>query len=377
MTDWVLSAPSPRFAARTIASVAGLGLVAAATLIAGLFVAPARVWHGYLLGFHLLTGLALAGPLWLSFAVISGARWTRPLEGVLRAMGAALPVAGAAGLILLVGVPSLFEWAHAPDLAGDPVLAAKSGYLNLPFFAVRLVAYFALWMLTARHLARATTREDGSDAERRVRRMRAGALFLLVFTPTYSLASTDWMLSLDPHWFSSIYALVMVSGTALAGLAAAILLGVGADRGERVGASRLGDVGALLIGLSILWGYLWYCQYMLVWYTNLPEETFWYEARLAGGWGLLTKSSLALGCVVPFVVLLFRRARRSRRVLTELAAVVILARAVDLYVLAGPATMGDTPVLGAWELAGIVGPVCLFFVVALRALRRAAVTRPA
>lgn len=370
MSDWVLTPPTSRWATRTTSTLTGLGLLAAITFVLGLFVAPERVWRGYLVGFNLLTGLALAGPIWLAFSAISGARWTRPLEGVLRAMGAALPFAGGCGLLLLVGVPSLYEWSHAAHVADDAILQQKAAYLNVPFFAVRMVAYFVIWTLTARYLARATRSTEGSAAEVRRRRMRAGAIFLLLFTPTFTLACTDWLLSLDPHWFSAIYAMVVVVGVALAGLAAAVLLGVGAERGKRVGEERLADIGALLLSLALMWGYLWYCQYMLVWYTNLPEETFWYEARLAGGWGLLTKASLAMGCVLPFVVLLFRGARRSRRILVELSAAIMLAHIVDIYVLVGPSSMGETPVLGLWEIAAIVAPLCLFFVVAVRTMRR-------
>lgn len=372
MSEWTLIPPSSRWGARATSVSAGCGLVAALVFLAGLLVSPEAAWRGYLVGFNVLTGLALAGPLWLAFSTISGARWTRPLEGVLRAMGTALPFAGLAGLLLLVGVPSIYEWSHPTLVADDLILQAKSAYLNVPFFAVRLVAYFVVWTFAARALDRATTRTDGSEAERRVRRMRAGAVFLLVFTPTFTLACTDWLLSVAPHWFSAIYSMVVVSGVALAGLAGAVLLGVGADSRQALEEHRLADVGALLLGLAMLWGYLWYCQYMLVWYTNLPEETFWYEARLSNGWGLLTKASLAIGCVIPFAVLLLRRARRSRRVLVELSLAILVAHVVDVYVLVGPAVEGETPAIDLWGLAGIVWPVCLFFVIAVRAFRQTA-----
>jgi hypothetical protein len=342
----------------------------ALVFVIGLFVAPQRAWSGFLVGFHALVGLAVAGPMGLAFFHLSGGKWARPLESVPRAMAAALPAAAAMGVVLVFGVHSLFEWSHASAVEGDAILQAKSAYLNVPFFTARLVAFFALWMLGARAVLRASVEATGDDAEQRRRRLRSASLFLFLFAPTWSLASVDWLQSLDPHWFSAIYALVTVSGVALAGLAACIVLVAALDRRREVTEAQYGDLGALLLSFSLFWGYIWYCQYLLVWYTNLPEETPWYIARLAGDWGLLTKVSCIVCGTLPFVLLLFRRLRRNRRALVRIAALVLVGRLLDLLVLAGPPLMGESPRLGLFELGPIVGGVALFFYLAVRALRR-------
>ncbi len=349
------------------------GAVCAITSLAGLLVSPARFWVGYLIGFQILTGLAIAGPMFLAFLYISGARWSRSLESLGRAIGAALPAAAAAGVVLLVGVPTLYEWSHSAAVESDHILQAKSAFLNVGFFAARTVAYFVLWWLLARVVfAAAEQRADEDATAHRRRRMRAGALFLLVFAPTWSLAGIDWVQSLEPHWFSAIFALRTLSGVALAGVAAATLLALLADaRGvlpARLSDNQVGDLGALTVSFALFWGYIWYSQYMLIWYTNLPEETGWYVARHSGGWGVMAKTSLVVNCAIPFVVLLFRRARRSRFVMARLAVLLLVGRVLDLYVLAGPPLMGEEPRLGAFEFAPIVLMTGAFAWFATRAL---------
>lgn len=367
-----LRAPDGAWARHTTAALTWGAGIAAAVFVAGLFVEPQRSWAGFLIGFVMLTGLALAGPVGLAFLHLSGGRWARSLEVVPRALFAALPAAAGTGLVLVGGVHSLYEWSHATAVASDEILAAKSTYLNTPFFAARLVVFFALWWVAGRAVLRASEEASGDTPAERRRRLRAGAVFLMVFAPTWSLASIDWMQSLEPHWFSAIYALVTLAGLALAGIAACIVLVAALDHRDEVAPGQWGDLGALLLALSLFWGYIWYSQYLLVWYTNLPEETPWYVARLAPGWGLLTKVACVLCSALPFVLLLFRRLRRSRRALVRIAAMVLVGRVVDLTVLVGPPLMGESPRLGVWEAAPIAGLIALFCLPVLRSLRRTA-----
>jgi len=373
MSARVLRIEDPSWARSTARALTWIAALCAAVFVAGLFVAPERAWSGFLIGFVALTGLALAGPVGLAFLHLSGGRWARSLEIVPRSMSAALPAAAALGLVLVAGVHSLYEWSHAAVVDADAVLTAKSAYLNTPFFALRLIGYFALWYVSGRAVVRASLEARGDSAEERRRRLRAGAVFLLIFAPTWSLASVDWLQSLDPHWFSAIYALITLSGLAVAGVAAVIVLTAAADCRHEVTDAQWGDLGALMMALGLFWGYIWYSQYLLVWYTNLPEETPWYVARLAPSWGLLTKVSCVLCSAVPFALLLVRRLRRNRTALVRIAALVLVGRVVDLYVLAGPPLMGATPRAGVWEVAPVLGALASFFLLTVRALRR---TRP-
>jgi len=366
-----LRAPDSEWGAPAVKALTWIAALGALGFLLGLWRAPQAAWTGYLIGFHVLLALALAGPVGLAFLHLSGARWSVPLESVPRAMYRALPAAALAGLVLLAGVPTLFEWSHADVVAADPVLTEKSAYLNFTAFAARLVVFFALWLWLGRRVVQASAARSAADpAAGNTHRLRTAAVFLLAFAPTWSLASVDWLMSLEPHWFSSIYALLTVGGLALSGLAAATILIAALDRRDRVGAARYGDLGALLLSLAIFWGYIWYCQYMLVWYTNMPEETTWYAARLTGNWGVLTKLTCVVLSAAPLALLMFRPLRRGRKALIRVSGLILGGQIVNMYVLAGPPLIGKEPLVTVWHAAPVAGLVALFFLLTLRALRR-------
>lgn len=351
----------PRLA-RTLGWTAALG---AAGFVAGALLAPERAWAGLLVGFHLVMGLGLAGAVFLALLACSGARWAAALRRAPEAMSSAIPVAGVAALLLLFGVPTIFEWSHAAALEHDAVLQEKSAYLNAPFLAVRTVVAFALWVGLA---ARVRSAAPGRS------RVRWSAAFMAVFAISYSWISVDWLESLEPHWSSAIFALICLAGLALSGLAAAVLLGVhlrrsGAWRGV-LRDDHLHDLAKLLFAFSLFWSYVQYSQYLLVWYTDMPEETVWYAPRLTGMWWTTGALSFALNGVVPFVLLLFRRVRRSETALARIAALVLAGRVADLFFIVGPALLGPAPWPSPWELFPIAGLLALFALVTLRAFAR-------
>jgi len=361
--------------ARTRGLLLALAVSGALCFLAGLFIAPTRAWGGFLLGFFCLTSLALAGPLFLAFLSLAGARWSAALQRAPEAMSGALPAAAVLGLVLLFGLHDLYEWSHVGLVERDPVLAGKAGWLNQTGFALRLVGVFAVWLLLARAVLARSRRhaESGTDADA-VSATRASALFVALFAITWSIACFDWLMSLEPHWFSTIFALMHLGGLAAAGLAAAALLLLAMERqGALRGVLReehLHDIGKLLFALTLFWAYCWYCQYMLIWYTNIPEETGHYLLRKQGSWWLLVQATLVLKWGVPFIALMARRTCRSRVVIGRVAAVVLVGHALDLYVQIGPPLMGGEPRLGPWELGPLVGALSLFFLLALGGLSR-------
>ncbi|MCG3134651.1 MAG: hypothetical protein HMLKMBBP_01967 [Planctomycetes bacterium] len=352
----------------------GLRLGAAAGILgfcAGTLLAPDRAWTGLLAGFHAVLGLALAGGVFLSLLACSGARWAAALRRVPEAMSAALPVAAIAGIVLLFGAPMLFPWSRA-EAAHDPHLAAKQAYLNVPFLAARTVAAFALWWWLGSKVRSAA---PGAP------RLRWGAAFMAVFAVTYSWTSVDWLKSLEPAWFSTIFSLTSLAGLALSGTAACVLLGShlrrsGAWRGV-FSADHVHDLAKLLFAFSMFWSYIHYSQYMLIWYTNMPEETVWYAARSHGMWWATGALSFALNGLVPFVVLLFRGMRRNERVVARVAGLVLVGRIADLFFHVGPPLLGPEPWPSAWEVLPIVGLGCLFTLVVLRRIEAAPTVNPA
>lgn len=357
----------PRLARTLGAGVA----VGAAGFVAGAFAAPERAWAGLLVGFHLVLGMALAGTVFLALLACSGARWAAAVRRVPDALSSAIPVAALAALVLLFGVHTLFEWSHGSALAHDPVLAAKSPYLNAPFLAVRTVAAFVLWIWLA-----AKVRAAAPGAAR----VRWGAAFMAVFAVTWSWTSVDWLQSLEPHWASTIFALTSLAGLALSGIAVAIVLAIhlrrrGAWRGVLTD-DHLHDAAKLLFAFSLFWSYVHYSQYLLIWYTNLPEETAWYAPRLEGMWRSTGVLSFALNGAVPFVLLLFRRVRRSETALLRIAALVLAGRVADLFFHIGPPLFGPAPWPSPWEVLPVAGLAALFALAVLRALERRSAVDP-
>ncbi|MBM3985842.1 MAG: hypothetical protein FJ296_09180 [Planctomycetes bacterium] len=361
----------PRSALLALAAAGGL------TFLAGLFLAPDRVWGGFLTGFAWLASVAIAGPASIALLSLAGARWWVALRRVPESMAATLPAVAVAGLCLPLGLHALYEWSHPGVVDADPLLARKAAWLDGTFFSLRLVAILALWLLATRFLLARSRRfaaEGGDDARRAL--VRASALFMAVFAPTFSVAAFDWLMSLEPHWFSTMFALQHAGGAMAAGTAAAVLLALRAEREGRLSGllrdEHLHDLGKLLFAFTLFWGYCWFCQYMLIWYTDIPEETAHYVARRQGPWWLLVQASLALKWGVPFLALLARRACRSRVTLARVAVCVLAGHALDLYVQVGPPLMGDTPRFGAWEILPLAGAVALFFWLSSGALARTA-----
>lgn len=348
---------------RTFAATAATGGVA---FVASLVLAPDSAWAGFLVAFHLFTGLALAGPLFVALLTAAGARWWTPVRRVPEAMASAIPAAAGLGIVMLLGATSLFEWSHPALVERDPVLAEKSAWLNVPFFSARLVVCFALWFAAWRWLASARPGSKSAVAR--------SAAFVAVFAVTYSVASVDWLMSLEPHWASTIYALLTLAGLGLSGLAVAtiavvLLRRAGPGRGA-VTDDLLHDLGRLLFSLAMFWGYVRFCQWMLIWYTNIPEEAAWIAARQRGGWGALAVVNALLNCGIPFAALLFRATRRSGKALLRVAAVILVGRVTDLFVLGGPALPGCADGPGLLALLPPLGALGLFGWIFVRGLER-------
>lgn len=344
----------------------------AALFVVGLFAAPTRAWGGFLMGFYHLTTWSLAGAFFLALLALARARWAAPLRRIPEAMVAPLPWALGLGLLLVLGSHSLYEWSHTSAVESDPLLLHKRPWLNVPFFAARMALYFLVWIALARRLVRPSREQDqDGDPRHARRRYLAACAFLPAFAVTFSFASVDWIQSLEPHWFSTIYALITLAGLGLGGMAVVLVLAIalrrqGALRGV-VSEDHLDDLGRITLGLSLFWAYVLYCQYMIVWYSNIPEEAGYYTLRSQGGWGALRIASLVTSFGVPFLVLLVRRARRSEAVLLRVAVLLLVGRLLDVFLLVGPPLLGEAT-LGIWEVGPVLGAVALFFRGTLRSL---------
>jgi hypothetical protein len=347
-----------------------LAALGAATLGVGLFQEPQRTWANVLLVSNYLIGLSTGSLVLIALLHVSGARWSVPLGRLPEALAAGLPV-GAVGLAAaLLFRPSLYAWTASGEEHGPPF---RSLWLDRPFFLLRAVAYLAIWLTFALLIVRNSRLQDRTDDPAPTRsNTRLSAGFLVAFGITCWLSSYDWLMSLEPDWSSTIFGVYHFAGLFLSALAAVILLAVCFRRGSPlqrfVTDDRLHDLGTLLFGFSSFWMYTWFCQYLLIWYTNHPEETAWFQRRSVEPWPALLLLALALNWGIPFVVLLFRDAKRSPVLLATVALVVLAGRWVDLFVIIFP-SQGETLAFpGRIECGLMLGAAGLFALAVLRTL---------
>jgi hypothetical protein len=350
-------------AVRPLAPSSGLlsALVLAGAVGTGVAIAlqPSEGWAGLLTAGLYGVTLALGGALFLAIQVVSGARWWFPLRGVPLRLAGTLPVPLAAvGLALVLGLQSLYPWARAAVVEASPLLQAKRAWLNAPLFLARAVVLGLVWLALVgalRSTLGAAILKPSPEARRRL--VRTSLVFLPVFALTLSVAAWDWGMSLEPEWFSTMYGVLLFAGTFQGGIAAVTVLALLLDRQGRLdaplGESARHDLGKLLFAFSTFWAYVWFCQYMLIWYANLPEETGHYAARFGSGWTTLFYLNPILCFVLPFVTQISQGSKRDPATLYQVALAVLLGRWLDTYLLVAP-SQGPVPALPIGALAAAV-----------------------
>jgi hypothetical protein len=363
-----MNAGTPRFA---VALSAAGGL----TLALAFAIAPERAWLNLLLASYALATLGLAGVFFVAIQYVCGAGWSVALRRVPEAMIALLPV-GAVGLLAIFLVhPGLYPWAAPFWAPAGEAVQFKRLWLSRPFFQARAAVYMIAWAALAWAIIRRSRRQDADGQIGHTRANgRLSAIFLVVGGFTLWLASYDWIMSLEPDWSSTIYGVYHFAGLFLAGLAMILLLTVRLrDRGPLAGVvtqGHLQDLGTLLFAFSTFWAYVWFSQYMLIWYANQPEETIYYIRRLHGPWAILFVLNLLLNWAIPFLAVLPRANKRNPGILAKAAIVVLLGRWLDLYLMIFPPSVPGRPVFGFWELGAVLGAVGVFWLVVRWAFRQ-------
>jgi hypothetical protein len=313
-----------------------VGGVAAAVCAVGGFLQPEQFFRSYLPGFLLWLGVALGC---LGIAMLhhmSRGAWGLVIRRPLEAAAGTLPVLALLFLPIAFGTGRLYLWAQPAAVAHDELLQHKAAYLNVPFFLLRAAVYFALWIGLAFVLNALSRRQDETGDPRLFRRLQmVAAPGLAIYCLTATFASIDWLMSLDPHWFSSLFGVYFVGGHGLAALGFVIPTAVWLSRRpplQGVLAPRhLHDHGKLLLAFVMLWAYFLVSQYLIIWSGNLPEEVTWFLRRSRGGWQFVSAGLVLLQFVFPFLLLLSRDLKRSARLLAGVGLLVLAMRWVDLF----------------------------------------------
>jgi hypothetical protein len=302
-----------------------------------------QFYSSYLVGYMLILGLSLGALGWAMMHQLSGGAWGVVSRQSLLAASRVIPYVTVLFLPILIGMPHLFEWTHQDVVAADSILQWKQPYLNAPFFIIRAVVGFAVFNVLAFHHNRWAKEQDETGnpgLALRMQRLSAGGLLLYVLLMT--LLSFDWLMSRDPHWFSTIYGAIIIIGQGLTALAfQIIMLSYLARREPMHGAlSRvyLGDLAGLMFAFVILWAYMSFSQYLIIWAGNLPEEIGWYLHRTQSGWQVLGISLVVFHFALPFILLLMRGIKQNRTLIARVAAAIIFARVLDYWWLIAPET---------------------------------------
>jgi len=341
----------------------------------GLHSAPQRTWANLLLdGFYLLS-LAVSAMFFIATQRLYGARWSAGLRRVPEAFMLALPVAAALVLALYFGREWLFPWSRPGAFAHAPAIAGKVTYLRAPFVFARMAAALLSWILFAwlfRRTSLAQDREPSSSLAHHRRLDQYSAAFVVVFAISFTTSAYDCLISLDPEWFSTMFAVYVFAGTFVQSIAAVALATVVLkERGLlEVGEQQLHDLGKMLFAFATFWAYIWVCQYLLVWYGNIPDEVKNYLTRTRGPWLSLFALNFLVNWVVPFAVLLPARAKANPRVLQAMSILLLCGRWLDLYLLVMPST-SRVPNIGVPEIAIAAGHAALLYLVFVHALARA------
>jgi len=357
---------------KTVRLFQALALLGGISLVVGFLQAPQRTWINLLVASNFLLGLGLGGLLLVALHYVTGARWSLPLLRIPEAMTAALPVASVGLFAVLVCCPSLYFPPSSAEVSESPLHRL---WTNRPFFLGRSLVYLAIWIAFAVAIVSSSRNQDKNpDPGPTDKNLRLSALFLVVFGITCWLSSMDWLMSLERNWTSTIFGVYNFAGLFLSALAAEILLVNWLRRQSPlqgvVHDNHLHDLGVLLFSISSFWMYTWYCQYLLIWYVNNPEETVYFRVRWRGAWPVWMFLDLALCWAIPFVVLLFRSAKRTPWILGTVALLVLAGRWVDLSLMILPTQEDGSQVPGLLEAGLLLGSVGVFVLVVFRSLRK-------
>jgi len=329
---------------------------------------PVRSAFNNVILLEFLTSVGLGALFFVALEHLVGAVWSTPFRRVFEILSAVLLILPLVALPIFFHVHDIFHWTHTDVVAVDEILQQKSPYLNMTFFTIRIIVYFAIWIIFYWLLIRNSKKQDKTKDQKITRiNARISAVFMPIFAFTITFSAIDWLMSLEPHWFSTIFGVYYFSGTVVVSLAVGTLLVIWLnEKGllvKGIKKDHYYSLGALLFAFINFWAYIAFSQYLLIWYANLPEETFWFIQKWEGSWMIFSIIFLIVHFGVPYFGLLSQPSKMDPKRLKFMSAWLIFAHIMDLYWIVMPTFSPDSFVFGWIEIGFIILGIGIVMVV--------------
>jgi hypothetical protein len=330
------------------------------TFLVALRLDAQRAWMAYLIPMFYFLSLALGGLFFAAVQHVTKAGWSVNIRRLAEGFTDYIPYAAITLMVFLLGTQKIYKWMNLDLVAADELLDHKSAYLNMGFFLVRLCVFFGLWILFQRVIVGRSIEQDRTGSEELTHKQVGTSIaFILVFALSYSFLSVDLLMSLEPHWFSTIFGVYCFAGLFQSTIAFLILTIIYMHKkgllAGYVTQDHLHDLGKFLFAFTVFWAYIAFSQYMLIWYANLPEETIFIIPRTEHGWVWVSIFLMLGKFIVPFFALLPRWAKRTPSHLGAVSILILVMQYVDIYWLAYPALYEHKVVFGLQEILVFLG----------------------
>ena len=333
-----------------------------------------RTWANYLLNNYYFLSLAIGAAFFGAIQYITQSGWSAAFKRIPEAMAAYIPFAAVFFLLLFFGMHSIFEWTHEEVVAEDHLLQHKSAYLNVPFFFIRILVFFGAWIFFSKLLRKFSLKEDETGGlEYFLKSELYSRVFIFVIAISFSLFAVDMLMSLEPHWFSTIFAAksfiaAFMHGSSIIALIVIVLNRLG--KLPFLNRSHLHDFTRYIFMSSIVWGYFNFAEFMLIWYGNIPEETAWFVHRWEGPYKILFFANIVINWAIPFFVLMPRKTSRSKMFIFPVVVLLMIGQYTELYYIIWPAVVHEAK-FGLLEIGTFVGFAGIFALVVATWLSKA------
>jgi hypothetical protein len=304
--------------------------------IAGLFVDRQQFFFSYLAAFFYFLVITAGSLFFVKVQYLTGSVWSVTVRRLMENISVGMVWAALLFIPIIFGIGDLYQWSHPNIVKADEIMEGRATYFGYPFFFARVIAYFAIWCFFSLRIYRRSVDMDRSGSVLNILKAESlSAPGLLLLFLTVSLAADDWIMSLQPHWYSTMWGVYCLAGGALALMSAMTLISIGLRKNgyltNTITVEHLHDLGKWMFALTVFWTYIAFSQYMLIWYANLPEETIFFYNRMQGSWLYISLLLVFGHFIFPFFLLLARGAKRSLPILTLAATWLVFICYVDVY----------------------------------------------